>query len=212
MKKILTMALAVILALSTAACGTETAETPETKETTTTAAATTAAQTTQATTAAPEADSTQPENTEAELSMITGTLYAPFAAIDVREMDFGYEEGTCTPEKIAAALTEWTGLVFDITSTIDGDAVKVDWKSGSSLAEGQPPEPQKEGFEFYDQETMRWFMLNSLCYTILANMDVSDVYYSLEGSDLNDLELGQDFNPAIAYNRIENPSVVVAVG
>jgi hypothetical protein len=207
MKKILVMALASILALSMAACETKTEESQS-------ASVTTTSQTTQSTSAAPETDSTQNNNaeTEPELSMITGTLYAPFADIDIRETDFGYEEGNCTPERIAAALTEWTGLVFDITSVIDGDIVQVDWKSSSSLAEGQPPEPQKEGFEFYDQETMRWFMLNSLCFNILANMNVTDVYYSLEGSDLNDLELGQDFNPAIAYNKIDNSHVVVVFG
>jgi len=205
MKKVLLMGLAIMLALSMAACGTDAGDSQASGSDTT-------SQTPPSTSSAPETDVSEPNSSETEPDMITGTLYAPFAEADIRETDFGYEEGTCTPERIAAALTEWTGLVYDITSSTDGDAVIVDWKSSSSFAEGQPPEPQKEGFEFFDQETMRWFMLNSLCSTIRVNMGVSDVFYSIEGGDLNDLGLDQDFNPAIAYNRISNPNVVIVSG
>lgn len=203
MKKILVISLAVIFVLSMAACGAEPGGSQAPGSDTT-------LQTPHSISSAPEADSTQTISSDTEPDMITGTLYALFAEGDIREADFGYEEGACTPERIAEALTEWTGLVYDITSTtIDGDAVIVDWKSSSSFAEGQPPDPQKEGFEFYDQVTMRWFMLNSLCSSIRVNMGVSDVFYSIEGGDLNDLGLDQDFNPAIAYNRIDNINVVI---
>jgi len=199
MKKILVIGIAIIFALSMVACGKDTGGSQSSGS--------------DITSQSPSKNSTSgTDSTETDSDMITGTLYAPFAKADVREIDFGYEEGTCTPERIAAALTEWTGLVYDITSSTDGDAVIVDWKSSSSFAEGQPPEPQKEGFEFFDQETMRWFMLNSLCSTIRVNMGVSDVFYSIEGGDLNDLGLDQDFNPAIAYNRISNPNVVIVSG
>lgn len=202
MKKVLLIGLASILVLSMAACGTDAGGSQSSGSDTT-------SQTQQSTSSSSEMNSTEPNSSELEPDMITGTLYAPFAESDIREADFGYEEGACTPERIATALTEWTGLVFDITSTIDGDAVIVSWKSSSSFAQGQPPAPQKEGFEFFDQETMRWFMLNSLCSTIQMNMGVSDVFYSIEGGDLNDLGLDQDFNPAIAYNRISNPNIII---
>lgn len=52
-------------------------------------------------------------------------------------------------------------------------------------------------------------IINSLCSSIRVNMGVSDVFYSIEGGDLNDLGLDQDFNPAIAYNRIDNTNVVI---
>lgn len=140
--------------------------------------------------------------------ILSGTLYAVFSEYDILEMDFGFEDGSA-PEAIAAALSQWTGLAFDITAEVDSNAVIIDWKSTSSFAEGQPPEYQNEGFEFYDQNTMRWFMLNSLCSSIRMNTDINDVYYSIEGGDLNDLDLGQDFNPSIAYNLIENPNIVI---
>jgi hypothetical protein len=211
MKKVLAMTLAGILALSIVACKKENGESQSAGTTSQTSQSTTApkADSTQADNS--ESNSTQADNSEDEPNMITGTLYAPFADIDIREMDFGYEEGKCTPERIAEALTEWTGLVYDITATVDLEynTVIVDWKSDSSFAKGEPPIPQKEGFEFYDQETMRWFMLNSLYNTIRVNMGINDVYYSIDGSDLNDIGLEQDFNPAIAYNKLENPHIVI---
>lgn len=202
MKKFLVMCLAALLVLSITACGTAAGGSQPSD-------ITSSSQTEEDSSSNSDSDS---DSSEIVPEMITGTLYAPFSQNDVLEVDFNYEEGTCTPESIADALTEWTGLVFDISSSMEGDIVMVDWKSSSSFAEGEPPAPQKEGFEFYDQETMRWFMLNSLCSSIQANMEASDVFYSIEGGDLNDLGLDQDFNPAVAYNRISNSNVVVIFG
>ena len=191
MKKLLLSGLAVLLTLAMAACGTNSGDSTSSNPT--------------------SGSQTSSQSGDPSPEMITGTLYAVFGKNSVNEFDFGYEEGTCTPEKIAAALSEWTGLAFDITSDIDTayNAVTVDWTSNSSFAEGQPPEPQKEGFEFYDQESMRWFMLNSLCRTIRKNMGNVDVFYSIEGDDLNDLGLDADFNPGIAYNRMDSSNVAV---
>lgn len=200
MKKVLLTGLAVILTILIAACGTDSGGANSSDMETT-------SQTLSSTSSEHKA-----ESSETGLDMITGTLYAPFAQNDIREIDFGYEEGSCTPERIAAALTGWTGLIFDISATVENDTVIVDWKSSSSFAEGQPPAPQKEDFEFYDQETMRWFMLNSLCSTIRINMGISDVFYSIEGGDLNSLGLEHDFNPSVAYNRINNPNIVIVSG
>jgi hypothetical protein len=217
MKKVLLMTLAGILALSLVACKEKNSESQSSGTTSKAPQSTTAApesdttSPTSQTTAAPETDSVQTDNPDSEPNMITGTLYGPLGESHILEIDFGYEEGNCTPERIAEALSEWTGLVYDITATVDleYDNVIVDWKSTSSFAQGEPPIPQKEGFEFYDQETMRWFMLNSLCSSIRVNMGISDVFYSIEGTDLNELGLEQDFNPAIAYNKIDNPNVVI---
>lgn len=144
--------------------------------------------------------------------MITGTLYAVFDEDEVRESDFGYEEGTCTPEKIAAALSEWTGLDFTITSELDAqyNTVIIDWSTDSAMATGQPPETQKEEFHFYDEEQLRFFMLNSLCRTIRENMGKIDVFYTLggNGDNMNDLGLDLDFNPGIAYNKVEDSRVL----
>lgn len=141
----------------------------------------------------------------------TGTIYAVFNKKDVRENAFSYPQNACTPLTVAQALTAWTGLQFSISFEFDaqGNCYRVDWKADSSLATGQPPEQQKEDFRFYDADTLRWFMLNSLCRSIRENLEHTDVYYSLNGADLNALELGVDFNPAIAYNRMDDINVIV---
>ena len=141
--------------------------------------------------------------------MITGTIYGVITASDIKQNDFGYEDGKCDPEKIAAALSEWTGLNFAISFKVNDDgAYVIDWKSDSTLATGSPPEPQKEEFHFFDADSLRWFMLNSLCYTVRRNLGDADVYYSADGIDLNTLELDYDFNPVFAYNSIEDERVI----
>jgi hypothetical protein len=237
MKKTIATALALLAAVSMTACGTTPAVQDTTLAATTTQATTSAetppaattsaetppAETAPATTAA--APETQPaaapeDDIVTEIAdvveddyapdMITGTLYGPYSDEYILEMDFGYEAGTCTPAKIADALSAWTGLNYDITYTADEEAVYIDWTASSSLATGQPAEEQLEDFTFYDAYTLRWFMLNSMASTVLANMDVQDVYYSVDGGDLNDLELDQDFNPAFAFNDLEGENVVIA--
>ena len=143
-------------------------------------------------------------------NVITGTIYAVFNAESIREQDFGYED-YCTPDRVAEALSAWTGLNFDISYEIfqEDGIITVDWKSSSSLIAG-PPDPQNEDFFFFDVDSLRWFMLNSLCMSIRENMDGDfDVFYSLDGGDMNALELSVDFNPAIAYNHIDDSQVVV---
>lgn len=145
------------------------------------------------------------EEPEPEPELVTGTLSAVFGAEYVLRREFGYEEGFCTPEEIAEALSAWTGLYFSVESAYDPEygIYVIDWKSDSSLVLG---EPQSEEFDFYDQDSLRWFMLNSLCRSVRDNMPQEvDVYYSIEGEDLNGLDLGADFNPSIPYNRMDDP-------
>ena len=194
MKKLIMMTLALAFSMFLAACGSNT-PTPSGNNTS----------------SLPTSSPTQ--STEAPApEMITGTLYAVFSEDEVRELDFGYEKGTCTPEKIAAALSEWTGLDFNITAELDAqyNTVTIDWSTDSAMATGQPPEVQKDNFHFYDEEQLRFFMLNSLCRTIRENMGKLDVFYSLEGNgdNMNDLGLDLDFNPAIAYNKMEDSRVL----
>ncbi|MDR1001661.1 MAG: hypothetical protein LBL82_00085 [Oscillospiraceae bacterium] len=194
MKRIITLFLAVLLLFSLVSCGGDT----------------------EGGSSAPDVASnsaTPDEPTPADpddVSMINGTLYAVVAEDEVPTRDFGYEEGKLTPERVAEALSAWTGLNFSITSEFDAEygTYIITWKSDSSLATGQPPMEQNEEFTFYDAVTLRFFMLNSLCRTIRENIGEYDIYYAVEGGDLNEMELGVDFNPGMAYNRNESPKVL----
>lgn len=163
-------------------------------------------------TSSPQTNSTTKSTKDPAPELITGTLYAVFSEDEIREFDFEYEYGTCTPEMIAEALSKWTGLDFNITAALNmqSNTVTIDWSADSTLAIGQPPESQKKEFHFYDEEQLRFFMLNSLCHTIRENMGQLDVFYSLEGDgdNMNDLGLDLDFNPAIAYNKLEDSRVL----
>ena len=198
MKRIVLLFLSLVLIVSLAACGNNTPAPSESDIPTPSGSNTSSQQT-----------SSPAQSTEAPAP---GTLYAVFSEDEVREFDFGYEEGTCTPEKIAAALSEWTGLDFTMTAALDAqyNTVIIDWSTDSAMATGQPPEPQKDAFHFYDEEQLRFFMLNSLCRTIRENMGTLDVFYSLggNGDNMNDLGLDLDFNSAIAYNKIEDSRVL----
>lgn len=202
MKRITLLFLSLALMVSLAACGNNTPAPSESDISTPSVSNASSQQT------------SSPTQSEKNLApeRITGTLYAVFSENDVREMDFGYEEGACTPEKIAAALSEWTGLDFNMTVELDTqyNTVIIDWSADSAMATGQPPETQKEEFHFYDEEQLRFFMLNSLCRTIRENMGKLDVFYSLggNGDNMNDLGLDLDFNPAIAYNKMEDSRVL----
>ena len=145
------------------------------------------------------------------LSIINGTLYGVMAPGDIRMADFGYEEGRLTPEQVADALTDWTGLDFSIVARQDAalGGYVIDWQPESSLFVG-PPEPQREAFHFFDVESLSWFMLNSFCRTLMANMDEAvDVYYTMGGEPLDLPEVGYVLSPAIAFNRSEDVRVDV---
>ena len=152
----------------------------------------------------------QSSYSDPDTDLITGTVYGVFDESNIKEHDFGYEDGDCDPVKIAEALSDWTGLIFSVSFEISGDgSYLINWESDSSLVTGFMPENQGSEFHFLDSGSLRWFMLNSLCYSIRRNMpgDV-DVYYSANSVDLNDLELDYNFHPSFPYNSIENPHVI----
>ena len=164
----------------------------------------------------PEVSSQNSEETtsseQKDPDMIVGTLYAIFSESETREFDFGYEDGTLTPEKIANSLTDLTGLNFHISVTnvnTEWNSITIEWEDDSAFVTGSPPEPQKDDFHFFDSDSMRWFMLNSLCRTIRENYGEVDVYYTINnGMDINDIGLGVDFNPSIPYNQVEDSRVL----
>ena len=87
-----------------------------------------------------------------------------------------------TPEAMAQALSEWSGLDFSLNSAaVEDGAVTVDWAVDSTLVAGLDDREQKEEFSFYDIDSLRWFMMDSLCSTLAANLGEVEVYYTMDG-------------------------------
>ena len=87
-----------------------------------------------------------------------------------------------TPEAMAQALSEWSGLDFTLNSAaVEEGTVTVDWAASSTLVAGLDDREQKEKFSFYDIDSLRWFMMDSLYSTLAANLGEVEVYYTMDG-------------------------------
>ena len=93
--------------------------------------------------------------------------------------------GDLTVETIAMALSELTGLRFDITAMRNGpDGVTIDWSYDGTLFTG-PSDEQNEGdFPFSNYDSLAWFMLDSMDLSIKRNLPfVEEVYYTMDGGN-----------------------------
>lgn len=150
------------------------------------------------------------ESTQTTENIEIGFLYAVIG--EVYQFEFGYFTDKLTVERIAEAFSGLTGLNFSVSAAKNtAESITVDWKTDSTLVAGIGEQTQKEGFVFYDVESLDWFMLNSLCRTIRENMGNPDVYYTMNGGEPLELEglPGVSFSPGIAYNNLDNPNVKV---
>lgn len=56
----------------------------------------------------------------------------------------------------------------------------MDWAADSTLIAGLDDREQKEEFHFFDADSMRWFMMDSLWQTLKENFN-RDIYYTMNG-------------------------------
>ena len=115
------------------------------------------------------------ESEEAETK--TATLWAGTTQSDLISEPMEYT-GELTAEKLAKGLSEWTGLDFFVTDSDAPDGISVDWAENSTLIAGLDDRAQKDDFHFYDAESLRWFMMDSLLYTLNTNLSPENVYYT----------------------------------
>jgi hypothetical protein len=137
----------------------------------------------------------EPEATESVTETKTAMLYTNMNAgfgSDYETHSFEYT-GDLTAEKLAQGLSELTGLDFYITMQHPNDHLQeivIDWDSDSTLIANLDDREQKEEFFFFDADTMRWFMMDSLWSTVIENLDYENVYYTMNsGIDLEFEEL-----------------------
>ncbi len=116
-----------------------------------------------------------------EESTQTDILYAVFSAEDVKEYPIEYTGAKKTAEELAQELTRLTGLDFIITSSKADDGWIVDWSADSTLIAGLDDREQKEEFHFFDQDSLCWFMMDSLWRTLTENLNAENIYYTMDG-------------------------------
>lgn len=134
----------------------------------------------------PKAEASEVTNQEA--SPVTVTLYGDFSAgnnSSDKEALLKTEQTELShlnAQALADALSAWSGLDFTITAEqTANDSITVDWSPSSTLVAGLDDREQKEAFFFFDAESLRWFMLDSLYLTLKENLGVSEVYYTMDG-------------------------------
>ena len=116
-----------------------------------------------------------------EESTQTDILYAVFSAEDVKEYPIEYTGNKKTAEELAGELTGLTGLDFFITASKTDDGWIVDWAADSTLIAGLDDREQKEEFHFFDQDSLCWFMMDSLWRTLTENLNAENIYYTMDG-------------------------------
>jgi len=87
-------------------------------------------------------------------------------------------------EDIAEGLSELTGFDFTLldVGTVGDTGIAIDWSPDSTLIATLGEREQKEDFRFFDYDSMAWFMLDSLCQSILKNLpETEEVYYTMVG-------------------------------
>ncbi|WP_146953609.1 hypothetical protein [Alkalibaculum bacchi] len=114
----------------------------------------------------------------------TAVLCADFSSgnsdLNIKEYELEYT-GDLTPEALLEGLTELTGLDFIADTAQTQKGITVDWKKESTLIANLGDREQKEEFFFYDADSMRWFMMDSLYRTLRENFEEIDTYYTMDG-------------------------------
>lgn len=108
-------------------------------------------------------------------------LYAVFSADNIKEYPLEYTGEKKNAEELAQELSGLAGLDFFITTTKTDDGLIVDWAADSTLIAGLDDREQKEDFFFFDNVSLSWFMMDSLWYTLTENLDVENIYYTMDG-------------------------------
>ena len=106
-----------------------------------------------------------------------------FAEHDFILTDTAYlPDDRLTPEIIAEGLSDWTGFDFLFDASYDGAGnFTVDWHVNSTLIAGLGGREQKDGFYMADDNSMRWFMMDTLDRTLKENLEVYEIYYTTDG-------------------------------
>ncbi len=194
MKKLFAILLASFLLVSLVACGSDTPD-----ESTASVA--------ESSTAESGASSSSDSSEASGSTTRTDVLYADFTmGTDnedlIKEYPFEYTGEKKNAAQLSDELSSLTGLNFTVAVTEAEDGLIIDWSNDSTLLAGLGDIEQKEEFRFYDNYTLQWFMMDSLWRTLKDNLDVENIYYTMEGGkdlSLEDNLPVKDFPADVPY-------------
>lgn len=113
----------------------------------------------------------------------TAVLCAVFDDPDsISRYELGFDE-EITPELLMKGLSNLTGLDFDGVVFAEPNGIYVEWDDFSTLVTGLDGREQNEEFFMSDTESLRWFMMDSLWYTLRENFGDVNVYYTRKGEN-----------------------------
>ncbi len=128
------------------------------------------------------------QNQSHDIDNLDIDLYVSFAAgsVQVDELDLIKTKAITVPEItaeiIAMELSEWSGLDFTLDDVKQSEkTLTIDWSVDSTLIANLDDRTQKEDFYFFDSDSMRWFMMDSLYQSCMENMNIDEVYYTMDG-------------------------------
>jgi hypothetical protein len=98
------------------------------------------------------------------------------------ETEYSYDE--IAAEDLIESLGRISGLDFfaSVTLNEDGGAV-VDWAADSTLIAGLDDREQKADFHFFDADSLRWFMMDSMYRTLQNHLGADEIYYTMNGGN-----------------------------
>lgn len=127
------------------------------------------------------------ETVTADTEIQTINLYTGIQMQDLAAHEFEYS-GALTPGVLGKGLSDLTGLDFAFESKMTGNDLYIDWSADSTLVAGLGDREQNEDFFFHDSDSMRWFMMDSLMVTLKENLNMEDIYYTMDGGQELELE------------------------
>lgn len=122
---------------------------------------------------------------------------------DVVEFEY---TGEFSIDVLANGLSQVTGLDFFLSYSVEPEGIYIDWENSSTLIANLDEREQKEQYYFFDADSLRWFMMDSLWKTLTENFGDVDVYYTMNGGNslvFNDLSPVNKFPSDIPYMGYE---------
>lgn len=115
--------------------------------------------------------------------MKTAMLYTKMGA-EFESHPFEYS-GDLTVEMLAGGLSQLTGLDYFLTETPASkpNEIIIDWSKNSTLIANLDDREQRKAFSFFDSDSMRWFMMDSLWRTLTENFNVENIYYTMDSGE-----------------------------
>lgn len=149
------------------------------------------------------------QTSETGESARTGTLLMDFTAgsnvEDVRPVEL--DTGIALTD-LCSTLEEITGIQFAFTVATDETGCTVTWQEDSALVQGETPQDEKQDYVFYDDDLLRWFILDTVWRNLTEEFGVAQVvYHGPDGAalaleepwPLGDFDLSQPYRGSAWY-------------